>query len=181
MSTMTEERPTTTTPAAPAAQVPAPVTKTEEKPKEQPEMSIRVVDALGMEINVQVKSVANAYDVRRFMGTKGFMNPGAVPAGGYPLPYDLAGTFDWSLIGAEAPTEYDGDRGVWHNGSFYKLREYEEEAKGKKMRAKIKYSRGARPTDPTEIVEKGQGDINYVTLISFAGRARINPNFVKKS
>lgn len=187
MSVMTEDRPTQTqqgagTPNIAAGEspqtsaAPAPASA----PKEQPKMSIRLVDALGMEINVEVKSVPNSYEVRKYMNGKGFNNPTAIPAGGYNRPYDEAKVFDWSLIGAEMG-ELEGDKGVWCGNVFYKHREYEEETKGKKMKAKIKYSRGARQTDLPHTIEKGTGDISYVTLISFSGRGRVNPNFLKKS
>ena len=149
-------------------------------PKEQPKMSIRLVDALGMEINVEVKSVPNSYEVRKYMGGKGFFNPTAIPSGGYSRPYDEANTFDWSLIGAEM-SELEGDKGVWCGNLFYKHREYPEEVTGKKMKAKIKYSRGARQTDLPHTIEQATGDVSYVTLISFSGRGRVNPNFLKKS
>lgn len=36
----------------------------------------------------------------------------------------------------------------------------------------VKYSRGARSTDPPEIVEDGGGDFRYVTLAVFRGDGR---------
>ena len=60
---------------------------------------------------------------------------------------------------------------MWR-GSFYKRRQYDAQPTGKKMPAAVKYSRGGRPTDPESIVEKGDGDIGYVTLITFKGGKR---------
>jgi hypothetical protein len=36
----------------------------------------------------------------------------------------------------------------------------------------VKYSRGARTTDPAEVVEDGGGDFRYVTLALFRGDGR---------
>ncbi len=62
-------------------------------------------------------------------------------------------------------------QGVWHGGQFYTRRELAEQQRKGLARA-VRYSRGARSTDPPEIVEDGGGDFRYVTLAVFRGDGR---------
>jgi hypothetical protein len=103
----------------------------------------------------------------RYWGRQGW-SCGPAPTGGYRLPLKQDGEFDWALIGAHE-FEINGEKVVSHRGHIYKRREFEQEEKGKKLPAAVKYSRGSKPTDDPAIIEKGSGDINYVTLITFKG------------
>ena len=47
-----------------------------------------------------------------------------------------------------------------------------------KLAAAVKYSRGARNTDPPEIVEEGDGSFRYVTLAAFRGEGRRREEYV---
>lgn len=133
--------------------------------------TLHLVNAVGMKVEFEIASEDEAYTMMREFGAKGWTS-GEVPAGGYLLPYALADRFDWSLIGAKALT-IDGDAGVMHRGLFYKRRDLAEKRyKEHTMPACIKYSRGAKPTDAN--AEGGDDDVNYVTLISFKGKAPID-------
>lgn len=134
---------------------------------------LHLVNALGMRVSVDF--AGDAFGLMRSLGRAGW-GPLEVPAGGFRLPLALHDKFDWSLIGAY-PLTIDGESGVMFQGQFYKQRSYEEQVKGKKLPAAIKYSRGAKKTDPPHIVEEGSGDSAYVTLISFRGNGKSIPQF----
>jgi hypothetical protein len=95
------------------------------------------------------------------------------PPGGHLFPLTNEPDFDWALLGAERG-KGAGDRadeeGVWAHDGFYTRRELEANSR-KNLKPAIKYSRGARPTDPPEVVE-GDGDYRYVTLCIFRGGGR---------
>lgn len=137
---------------------------------------------LGMEIPVTFESVDNAFARTREFAARGFATEN-FPAGGYSLPYALAETFDWSLIGANHFTfTRDGaqEQALERLGEVYTRREFEAKTKPKKMPAKIKYSRGACESDPMEIRESATGDNKgYVTLIEFVGGGKSMPEFEK--
>ena len=116
---------------------------------------------------------AAVYEALRVFGAMGWRS-GHVPRGGYRFPIANEPTFDWRLIGARrGACTIDGEKreGVWHAGQFYTRRELAEQERKRLGRA-IKYSRGARSTDPPEIVEDGGGDFRYVTLAVFRGDGR---------
>lgn len=113
------------------------------------------------------------YDTLRAFGELGWRS-GTIPPGGYRFPLANERGFDWRLIGARRGTcKIDGEEreGVWHAGLFYSRRELAEQDRRRLGRA-VKYSRGARSTDPPEIVEDGGGEFRYVTLAVFRGDAR---------
>ncbi len=60
---------------------------------------------------------------------------------------------------------------MWYAGHFYTRRVLEPNPR-MKLAAAVKYSRGAKNTDPPEIVEKGDGSFRYVTLAAFRGEGR---------
>ena len=95
------------------------------------------------------------------------------PPGGHLFPLENETDFDWALLAAErgkgAGDKADED-GVWAHDGFYTRRMLEPNPR-KNLKPAIKYSRGARPTDPPEVVE-GDGDIRYVTLAIFRGGDR---------
>lgn len=140
---------------------------------------LHVTNALGMRLSVDVASEDDVFTKMRSLGKSGW-SPLEIPAGGFRLPLAMHDSFDWSLIGAYALTIED-EPGVMFQGQFYKRREYEQESRGKKLPAAIKYSRGSKPTDDPRIVEKGSGDINYVTLVSFRGNGKAIARFAVPS
>jgi hypothetical protein len=98
---------------------------------------------------------------------------GEVPAGGHLFPLDNERDFDWALIGATPFTTNDGDQAVWHKGHLYKRRDLAAvETKKMTLPAAVKYSRGAKTTDPPHLRELADGEIEYVTLAFFRGGKR---------
>ncbi len=99
---------------------------------------------------------------------------GEVPPGGFRFPLANEPDFDWHLIGGRRGTcTVDGEEreGVWYAGHFYTRRELQPNQR-MKLAAAVKYSRGAKNTDPPEIVEEGDGSFRYVTLAAFRGAGR---------
>lgn len=147
--------------------------------------TVRFTTDLGAEVHVPVPLSEDAQpwkvedailDTMRRFGRRGW-RAAQTPPGGYHFSLSAHDQFDWSLIGASPGRKrFDGedvDRdGVWVGGDFYSRRDYAETqpTRGKAgMPAAIRYSRGARPTDPPELREKGDGDFEYVTLVNFRG------------
>jgi hypothetical protein len=133
--------------------------------------TLEVTNLVGMKLHVAVASVDDAYAKMRALGARGF-STGEQPAGGYSLPYRMADTFDFSLIGGRYfEHEKDGVKFkcVDHRGQLYTRRDYEAETRGQRKPAKIKFSRGAKPTDPPHLKEGDENSPQYVTLISFVG------------
>lgn len=145
---------------------------------------IRFITDLNAEVYVSVKgenprSLQRAVlDTLRACGELGWRS-GNVPPGGYRFPLANEPDFDWRLVGARRGTcKIDGAEreGVWHAGLFYSRRELREQER-KRLKPAVKYSRGARSTDPPEIVEDGGGDFRYVTLAVFRGDGRRRPEY----
>jgi hypothetical protein len=81
-----------------------------------------------------------------------------LPPGGFLFPLANEPDFDWRLLGARrgaCTVEGEERDGVWYAGHFYTRRALDPNPRMKLGRA-IKYSRGARSTDPAEGVE-GEG------------------------
>lgn len=140
---------------------------------------LRFTTDLGAEVFVRVEG-RDAREIRRAVlgtlreyGRIGWRS-GDVPSGGFRLPLAAEPDFDWSLVGARrGSVTVDGEerQGVWHAGHFYTRRQLEPNRR-MKLAAAIKYSRGAKNTDPPEIVEEGDGSFRYVTLAVFRGKGR---------
>jgi hypothetical protein len=98
-----------------------------------------------------------------------------VPPGGFRFSLANEPDFDWRLIGGRRGTgTIDGEErdGVWYAGQFYTRRALNPNPRMKLGRA-IKYSRGAKGTDPAEIVEGEEGSsFRYVTLAVFRGEGK---------
>jgi hypothetical protein len=139
-------------------------------------------NVLGMQVPVVFKTVDEAYALTREFAARGFV-AGDVPVGGYSLPYASAETFDWSLIGARHFTFVkDGaqEQAVERLGEVYTRKDLEAKTKPYKLPPMVKYSRGARESDPVEIRENPTGDNKgYITLIEFVGGGRSIPEFDK--
>jgi hypothetical protein len=98
-----------------------------------------------------------------------------VPPGGFRFPLASEPDFDWRLLGGRRGTAtVDGEErdGVWYAGQFYTRRALDPNPRMKLDRA-IKYSRGAKGTDPANIVEGEEGSsFRYVTLAVFRGEGK---------
>ena len=98
-----------------------------------------------------------------------------LPPGGFTFPLANEPDFDWRLLGARRGTytvEGEDRDGVWYAGQFYTRRALDPNPRMKLGRA-IKYSRGARSTDPAGLVEGEEGSaFRYVTLAVFRGEGR---------
>jgi hypothetical protein len=139
--------------------------------------TLRFITDLGAEVFVRVEG-RNALEVRqavlqtqREFGRMGWRS-GDVPSGGFRFPLADEMNFDWSLIGGRRGSitvEGEERQGVWYDGHFYTRRELEPNGRMKLGEA-VKYSRGAKNTDPPEIVEEGDGSFRYVTLAVFRGK-----------
>lgn len=109
---------------------------------------------------------------QRYYGKMGWTT-GNIPAGGYQFPLDNHDDFDWSLIGARKWKTPEGEEVIIHRGHTYRRRDLEAVDNRKmKLPAAIKYSRGAKASDPEHVKEKGEGDIFYVSLAIFRGGKR---------
>lgn len=147
--------------------------------------TIRFTTDLHAEVYVSVKG-ENPHALRRAIldtlracGELGWRS-GNVPPGGYRFAFANERDFDWRIIGARRGTcTINGEEreGVWHAGLFYSRRELHEQER-KRLNHAVKYSRGARSTDPPEIVEDGGGEFRYVTLAVFRGDGRRREEYV---
>jgi hypothetical protein len=140
--------------------------------KEVQVLHIEFVTDLGAHVTVDVESADKLLDVQRQYGRLGWTS-GNVPGGGYQFPLDNEPDFDWSLIGARKWTNPEGEEMVIHKGLAYRRRELEAvDSRKMKLPAAVKYSRGARGTDPEHVREKADGEFEYVTLAIFRGGKR---------
>lgn len=135
-------------------------------------LHIEFITDLGAKVTVDVERPEQLLDVQRHYGRLGWTS-GEVPAGGFVFPLDNEQDFDWSLIGARAWTNPEGEVMILHRGHAYRRRELEAvDSRKLKLPKAVKYSRGAKPTDPEHLREKADGDIEYVTLAMFRGGKR---------
>lgn len=117
-------------------------------------------------------------ELQRAYGKRGYRPAGEVPGGGFQLPYAQHDTFDFSLIGAKEWISPEGEKFLIHDGQVYKQRVLEEvDSRKMKLPAAVKYSRGAKPSDPELVKEKSDGEFSYRTLIVFRGRAPVQAEF----
>jgi hypothetical protein len=139
--------------------------------------------------HINISSTEDGYAKMRVLGERGWSTD--VPPGGLLLPYELAETFDWRLIGGryfEFDKTSDGEtettRAVEHQGEIYYQRSKPEEKRnGKKMPAKIWYSRGGKSTDSDEEKQSADDVIKngYVALVTFKGKGFVNQAFRRPS
>lgn len=127
---------------------------------------------LGERVSVHLDDIKELYPTMSKWGSRGYTS-GEVPAGGHKLPLENEHDFDWALIGARKWVNPEGEEMIMHQGHAYRRREFEAvDSRKLQMPPAVKYSRGAKPTDPDHIREKGDGDIEYVTLAIFRGGKR---------
>ncbi|SMB89526.1 single-stranded DNA-binding protein [Deinococcus hopiensis] len=135
-------------------------------------LHIEFITDLGARVTVDVESADKLLDVQRHYGRLGWTS-GEVPLGGYQFPLDNEPDFDWTLIGARKWTNPEGEEMVLHKGHAYRRRELEAvDSRKMKLPAAVKYSRGAKNTDPEHVREKADGEFEYVTLAIFRGGKR---------
>ncbi len=128
---------------------------------------------LGAKVTVEAKNPDEILELQRRYGKSMGWHSGDVPNGGYQFPLENEHDFDWALVGGRTFKNDEGEQCVWCRGYVYKRRELEAvNTKKMKMPKAVKYSRGARPTDPDHIREKADGDIEYVSLAIFRGNGR---------
>ncbi|MFC4455054.1 single-stranded DNA-binding protein [Deinococcus sonorensis] len=140
--------------------------------------TLHLTGPLGTSLSVEVPDERDMLTVLRRYGKSGWTS-GEIPPGGLQLPLSMADLFDWTLIGARAYTTSDGEQAVMYRGQSYKRRELDEvDTKKLKLPKIVKYSRGARPTDPPHLKEGEEGGVQYVTLISFRGGGRVMDSYV---
>jgi len=132
--------------------------------------TLHLTGPLGTSLSVETTDDTLLSTLRKY-GKTGWSS-GEIPAGGLVLPHGMADTFDWALIGARPYTNSDGEQAVMHRGHSYKRRDFEAKTTGVKMPACIKYSRGAKPTDPPHLKEGDESGVQYVTLIMFKGTGK---------
>jgi hypothetical protein len=132
---------------------------------------------LGHKISGEVETMELAFKVIKHYGSLGWYS-GEIPNGGFQQTLAAHPNFDWSVIGGKKYINSDGEEIIFCRGHAWKRRDFEEvNTKKLKMPAAIKYSRGAKPTDPESIVEKSDGDVGYVTLIMFRGAGKFVNDF----
>ena len=135
-------------------------------------LHIEFTTDLGARVTVDVETPEQLLDVQRRYGRLGWCS-GDVPPGGFQFPLDNEPDFDWALLGGRKFSSDDGDEAVYCRGFVWKRRELEAvETKKLRLPKAVKYSRGARPTDPEHLREKSDGEIEYVTLAIFRGGKR---------
>ena len=135
-------------------------------------LHIEFTTDLGAKVTVDVASADQLLDTQRHYGRLGWTS-GAVPNGGYQFPLENEPDFAWELIGARRWTSPDGEELIIHKGHAYRRRELEAvDSRKMKLPAAVKYSRGAKSTDPEHIREKSDAEFEYVTLAIFRGGKR---------
>lgn len=135
-------------------------------------LHIEFLTDLGAKVTVDVESADKLLDVQRQYGRLGWTS-GTIPSGGYQFPLDNEPDFDWSLLGARKWASPEGEELVIHKGHAYRRRELEAvDSRKMKLPAAVKYSRGAKSTDPDHVREKSDGEFEYVTLAIFRGGKR---------
>ncbi|PTA66576.1 single-stranded DNA-binding protein [Deinococcus arcticus] len=135
-------------------------------------LHIEFTTDLGARVTVDVETADKLLDVQRQYGRLGWTS-GDIPTGGYQFPLDNEPDFDWTLIGARKWTSPEGEDLIIHKGHAYRRRELEAvDSRKMKLPAAVKYSRGAKSTDPEHVREKSDGEFEYVTLAIFRGGKR---------
>ncbi|WP_026332484.1 single-stranded DNA-binding protein [Deinococcus apachensis] len=135
-------------------------------------LHIEFITDLGARVTVDVESADKLLDVQRQYGRLGWTS-GDIPVGGYQFPLENEPDFDWTLIGARKWTNPEGEDMILHKGHAYRRRELEAvDSRKMKLPAAVKYSRGAKNTDPDHVREKADGEFEYVTLAIFRGGKR---------
>jgi len=135
-------------------------------------IQIHMTGPIGEQITLTVEHPKDLYPTISKWGALGYTT-GTVPAGGHIFPLENEHDFDWALLGARPWTNPEGETVIIHRGHTYRRREFEAvDSRKMKLPAAVKYSRGAKPTDPEHLREKSDGEIEYVSLAIFRGGKR---------
>ncbi len=141
-------------------------------------VSTTLVDDLNNPLTLYAASPADLNALLRVYGRKGYRSERGVPPGGLTLPLAQHDTFDPALIGARFWTNQEGETLLLHGGHAYRQRLLKAvDSRKMKLPPAIKYSRGAKGTDPDHIREKSDGEFEYVTLICFRGNGPARPEY----
>lgn len=144
-------------------------------------LTLALIDPLGRPVTITAANLPDLNALSAYYGQQGLRPDREIPAGGLELPYAAHDHFNWALIGARpARSNKNGETvdGVWHDGDFYTRRVLDAvDSKKVKLPQAIKYSRGARSTDPEQLIERAEGEFAYRTLIIFRGAGRVNPTW----
>lgn len=135
-------------------------------------MQIHFITDLGARVTIEVADLKEMHAAQLRYGRLGWYS-GDVPAGGFQFPLENEPDFAWALIGGRKFTTSDGEEAVYCRGHVYKRRELAAvDSRKLTLPAAVKYSRGAKPTDPPHLREQGEGEIQYVALAIFRGGKR---------
>lgn len=124
-------------------------------------------------------TVDNHNDLMRVnveMGQSGYTPVVTPPQGGFRFGLAAEENFDWACLGGFKMMSAEGEEIVMWRGESYKKRTLDAvDTKKMKMPAAVKYSRGAKATDPEHTREKADGEFEYVTLAIFRGKSKVDP------
>ena len=140
-------------------------------------LTLEFITDLGAQARVTVPEERYLETLRHY-GQKGWysQNPALGPL---RLPLANETDFDWRLVGGRL-IEIEGEPLVMARGHGWKRRELAPDPK-KKMPAAVKYSRGAKVTDPLHLREGDEDGIQYVTLVIFIGNGKKIEAFARPS
>lgn len=142
-----------------------------------PTCSAVFIDELGVEITVYAQDAAQVRGLQREYGRRGWRVKREEKRGGLLLPYAQHDTFDFSLLGARFWTTPEGETVLLCGGHAYKQRILEKvDSRKMKLPEAVKYSRGAKSTDPPHLVEPAEGEFSYVTLVVFKNAGKAQPS-----
>lgn len=138
----------------------------------------------GQKVRMKINDPSKVVEANIFAGRRNLRPTKFPPSRGYVFPLELEASMNFHAIGASEPfVDSDGFVCVMHGGKKYKRRELEAQKNERKkidLPEAVKYSRGAnRDSDPPEIIEKSDGDFEYVTLVIFKGTARLSQEHQK--
>jgi hypothetical protein len=133
---------------------------------------VNMVTDLGLSVSVPCTADSLLETVKRY-GRRGWYCDVPIPERGFKFPFDNEYDFDWSILGARLFTNESGETCVYCRGRVWKRREVPATTtKHYTYPETIKYSRGAKPSDPPHVREPSDGEIEYVTLVRFMGGKR---------
>lgn len=131
-------------------------------------LTLEFITDLGAQARVTVPEERYLETLRHY-GQKGWFSQDP-SLGPLRLPLANEADFDWRLVGGRL-IEIEGEPMVMARGYGWKRRELAADPK-KKMPAAVKYSRGAKVTDPLHLREGDEDGIQYVTLVIFIGNGK---------
>lgn len=150
---------------------------TQNENQAEPRCSALFFDDIGTEITMYAQNPAQMRELQRHYGKSGWRVKREERRGGLILPYDQHDSFDFSLLGARFWKSPEGETLLLCGGHAYRQRILEQvDSRKMQLPAAIKYSRGAKPSDPPHLVEKAEGEFAYVTLVVFKTAGKAHPS-----